>query len=323
MSIIRLNYLEAIEKIVIFISNERFINVIDKLFLLGSMITTKLNPNDIDLMFIGSFKKKDKSVLRFQQELRSELKNLVDCPLSINFGSSIDMIHFADGLPIEAYLMVYSRQFKVNINFTKWFTFDGKWKQDEVRTLGFHDSEIFRNTVPYNALSLSFTLLESQRIQLEAIQLPREAFWEFLNKRCNAQLPIDENNLIHPIGWIKCYRSGRCCQNFEELRYRFMPEIPRIFDIIKNDFSGMLWNAVEIQSEGEWFWLVENGLNDRLKHRITNTINDKSIIPCPFWEKPTDSLLISKCIIWKQRPDACERFPEFKLELEKYNCNKN
>ena len=329
----------ALKKVIELLHKSEFHAAIDQIFLLGSFFSPKSFPNDLDLMLIGSFQIRQLSVLRTQEHIKELLFSAIKVPLSINFGSSIESIVFADGIPIEKYLLIYSRSHQVN--WEQWFTEMGKLRYPILRCFSAIDTPVLRylDDPISNIISIYIADDQSIYLSLECIVFPRVTLWKFLIKRCNLTLEQSRKDFFHPLGWKECKRSGNCCKDFNDLKDRFLPEIPRIYDIIQRKYGGVLWNSIPINSEHDLFWLVEVGLKSdeikRLKENIQVFDNSKPLfekllvqevekeqtIPCPFWRPQTYIGGSSTCEIWDVRPDACARFPDFSFQLLMYKCS--
>ena len=139
---IRKNFLVALEKIILLLSKSKFSPAIDQIFLLGSFFSPKPHPNDLDLMIIGTLQIEDLSVLRTQYQIKEFLFSNFTIRLSINFGSSITSIVFADGIPIEKYLLLYSRFYTVR--WTQWFSKNGVLRYSILSCFSAIDTPVLR-----------------------------------------------------------------------------------------------------------------------------------------------------------------------------------
>ncbi|MDH5404460.1 MAG: YkgJ family cysteine cluster protein [Candidatus Heimdallarchaeota archaeon] len=332
----RFQIMQTLELVVEVLSTPIYSTAIAEIYLLGSVISSKSNPQDIDIMIIGDFILDNQSVLKSQQEIRRIIittsSTLHNIDFSINFGESIESIQFQDGTVLESYLMIYSR--KNYFDWRKWFDDEGIWKVDMINALGVVDTHVLRFDYPKqsNYLKMDVPMDGKNIIRLEDISLPKEAIWTFLNKRMNVPLPSDPKELFHPNSWLGCNQCGNCCKDFSRLRNRFTSEIPRIYDIIRSKFNGILWDTLEIIDEASWFWIVENGLDNYDTNKIHSSNPQLNQIPCPFLvltiEKTNDGLCKSHlelnhqsvCLIYEDRPDGCIRFPEYREEMIEFNC---
>lgn len=318
MNEIRKKLIDDLTLVIHLVIESDFVKNIEEIFLLGSLLTDKEFPNDLDLILIINYNNIDVSNYKFQQNIKKAIVERIDSEISLNFSPSIDSIKFMDGTPLESYLRVY--ELNKNISFMKWFNIDGSFKINLVSVFGYIDTPCFKNIRYGEILDISIENQESIPIKLDGFKLPRKAIWNFLKKRMNTKLPTNHIELIHPPEWKICQRSGRCCQSFNEIRDRFKPEIPNLFDVISQEYNGMLWNCINISSEADLYWLVEKGLN-KYNYKLIQKINKSYInIPCPFL-KTNDIYPESECMIWSYKPDACTRFPEFTSDIENYNCN--
>lgn len=318
----RKKLLQTITEVLEIIKAEPFDKAITEVFLLGSMITPKKEPNDIDVMLIGPFAIENKSVLRSQEEIRERILLLTkkdnSITFSINFGESIESIVFLDGAPIESYLMIYSKNH--TIDWKVWFDENGNWNETFVNTFGILDTHVLRIDKPETSKALKIYAGKEITSHVEAIKLPKEAIWTFLHKRFNQPMLRDTVRLFQPENWTGCKRSGNCCKDFNVIRYRFMPEIPGIYDKIVNEFNSKLWNTITIESEAKWYWLVEKGLTKKEREQIEKTNPRAEKVTCPFLQYNAGKKKKAKCLIYDSRPRGCRRFPEYAQELLEFNC---